>query len=94
MAQMKTSKEKFVNRCIVSVSPTIMQAKETCCQAKKKNQHAKNKPPINSFIKSIITYIRGASVQRNTSQPASSPSNDASTAAESASIYSGMFKVC
>ena len=33
-------------------------------------------------------------MQRNASQPASLPSNDASTAAESAGIYSGMFKVC
>ena len=33
-------------------------------------------------------------MQRNASQPASLPSNDASTAAKSAGIYSGMFKVC
>ena len=33
-------------------------------------------------------------MQRNASQPALLPSNDASTAAESAGIYSGMFKVC
>ena len=33
-------------------------------------------------------------MQNNTSQPASLPSNDAGTAAKSAGIYSGMFKVC
>ena len=33
-------------------------------------------------------------MQCNAGQPVSLPSNDASTAAESAGIYSGMFKVC
>ena len=32
-------------------------------------------------------------MQRNASQPASLPSNDASTTSESEGIYSGMFKV-